>query len=95
MNWFLLLWPMAAAASLTLALVHVGRWLGQREERAHLLFAVAATATAIVALIEMMLARAESTAQYATLVRWSHVSRSCRTGGGFRRLCLPGRASAG
>ena len=70
MNWFLMLWPMAAAASLTLALVHFGRWLGQRDERANLLFSVAATATASVALIEMMLARAESTAQYATLVRW-------------------------
>ena len=70
MNWFLMLWPMAAAASLTLALVHFWRWLGQRDERANLLFSVAATATASVALIEMMLARAESTAQYATLVRW-------------------------
>ena len=28
MNWFLILWPMAAAASLTLALLHFGRWLG-------------------------------------------------------------------
>ena len=70
MNWFLILWPMAAAASLTLALVHFGRWLGQRDERANLLFSVAAIATASVALIEMMLARAESTAQYAALVRW-------------------------
>ena len=71
MNWFSMLWPMAAAASLTLALVHFGVWLGKRDERANLLFSVAATATAVVALMEFMVARAETTAQYATLVRWT------------------------
>ena len=71
MNWFLMLWPMTAAASLTLALMHFWRWLGQRDERANLLFSVAATATAGVALCELMIARADTTVQYATLVRWA------------------------
>ena len=52
MNWFPMLWPMAAAASLTLALVHFGVWLGRRDVRANLLFSVAAAATAAVALME-------------------------------------------
>ena len=68
-----MLWPMAAGASLTLALGHFWRWLGQRDERANLLFAVAATATSGVALFELMIARAETTVQYATLVRWTFV----------------------
>ena len=71
MNWFLMLWPMAAAASLTLALQHFWRWLGQRDDRANLLFSVAATATAVMALLELMIGRAETTAQYATVVRWT------------------------
>ena len=56
MNWFLMLWPMTAAASLTLALMHFWRWLGQRDEHANLLFSVAATATAGVALCELLIA---------------------------------------
>ena len=71
MNWFPMLWPMAAAASLTLALLHFRVWLGRRGERASLLFAVAATATAAVALLELAIARAETTAEYAALVRWA------------------------
>ena len=71
MNWFHMLWPMAAAASLTLALLHFRVWLGRRGERASLLFAVAATATAAVALFELAIACAESTAEYAALVRWT------------------------
>ena len=54
MNWILMLWPMAAGASLTLALGHFWRWLGQQDERANLLFSVAATATAGVALFELI-----------------------------------------
>ena len=67
-----MLWPMAAAASLTLALLHFGHWLGQRNERANLIFSVAAAATAVLALMELKVGRAESTAQYASLVRWAY-----------------------
>ena len=73
MNWFLMLWPMAAAASLTLALVHFWRWLGQRDERANLLFSVAATATAGVALFELMIARAD---RKSTRLNSSHIQKS-------------------
>ena len=68
-----MLWPMTAAASLTLALVHFRRWLGKRDEGASLLFSMAATATAVMALMELMIARAETTTEYATLVRWAYV----------------------
>ena len=71
MNWFPMLWPMAAAASVTLALLHFRVWLGWRGEWASLLFAVAATATAIVALFELAIARSRTTEEYATLVRWT------------------------
>ena len=73
MNWLFLLWPMAASASLTLALVHFGVWVNKRDERANLLFSMAAAATAVVALLELMIAQAETTAQYATLVRWTFI----------------------
>ena len=62
---------MAAAASVTLALLHFRVWLGWRGEWASLLFAVAATATAVVALFELAIARSHTTAEYATLVRWA------------------------
>ena len=70
MNWFSMLWPMAAAASFTLALLHFGVWLSRRGDWASLLFSVAATATAVETLLELMLARSETTAQYAAVVRW-------------------------
>ena len=68
MNWLHMLWPMAAASSLTLALVHLRRWLGQRDEWANLLFSVSAIATAVLTVMELMIARSETTAQYATNV---------------------------
>ena len=61
MGWILMLWPMVAAACLTLGLAHFWRWLGQRDERANLLFSVAATATAGVALFELKIACARDT----------------------------------
>ena len=66
-----MLWPMAAASSLTLALVHFRRWLGKRDEWANLLFSVSAIATTVLTVMELMIARSQTIAQYAALVRWA------------------------
>ena len=52
-----MLWPMTAASSLTLALVHFRHWLGKRDEWANLLFSVSAIATAVLTVMELMIAR--------------------------------------
>ena len=42
MDWVDLTWPMLAAASLVLGLIHAMVWLGQPRQRIHLALAIAA-----------------------------------------------------
>jgi two-component system sensor kinase FixL len=64
---------MTAAACLTLAGVHVLVWWRRREVRAHLLFALAATATAGLAGCELWLMRAQTPVEFGLALRWVHV----------------------
>ena len=73
MNWILMLWPMAAAACLTLAFVHFGVWLRRRDAWANLLFAVAAIASAGLGVFELLAGQAETTARYARIVCWAFI----------------------
>jgi PAS domain S-box-containing protein len=73
MSWVTIIWAMIASACLTLALVHALVWWRRREARANLLFALAAVATAVFALCELWVMRAETPGAYGTAVRWAHV----------------------
>ena len=73
MSWVTIIWAMFVSACLTLALVHVLVWWQRREERANLLFAVTALATAVFAGCELWIMRAETPAAFGMAVRWAHV----------------------
>src|SRR5262245_12072579 len=73
MNWVTVIWSMGAAASLTLAGVHLFVWSKDRAARLNLLLAVAAFSIAIFAMFEQLLMLARTPAQYAVLHRWAHV----------------------
>ncbi len=73
MNLISVLWPMIAAACLTLAVIHFFAWLQQRAMRANLLFCVFAVSTAILAGLELLMMHAQSPEEYGVLVRWYHI----------------------
>jgi PAS domain S-box-containing protein len=73
MSWVTIIWAMIASACLTLALVHVLVWWRRGKARANLLFALSAVATAVFALCELWMMRAETPGAYGTAVRWAHV----------------------
>ncbi len=73
MNWVTLTWPMLAAASLVLGLVHGLLWVNQRQLRVHLAFAVAAVAVAGLTLLEMAALQAASPHRLGELIRWMHL----------------------
>src|SRR5687767_1156873 len=73
MHWITIIWSLIASASLTLAAVHALVWWRRHDARAHALFAVSATATAVLAGCELWMMRAQTPAEYATALRWAHV----------------------
>jgi two-component system sensor kinase FixL len=66
-------WSMIAAASLTLAAVHLPVWWRNREARATLAFSVAAICTAAIALCELAMLKAATPAEYAFAQRWMNL----------------------
>lgn len=73
MNWVDLTWPMLAAASLVLALIHGLVWLSQPHQRIPFAFALASASVGVLALLELRAFHAGSTAEMATAIRWMHV----------------------
>lgn len=73
MNWVDVTWPMLAAASLVLGLVHALVWLGRPHQVVHLAFATAATSVGLLALQELAAFNATTTSSIATTIRWMHV----------------------
>lgn len=73
MNLITILWSMAAAASLTLAIVHLLVWAFDRTARANLLFSIIALAVAAMAPTELGMMHAASPEEYGLWVRWFHV----------------------
>jgi signal transduction histidine kinase len=74
MSWVTVIWSMAAGVSLTLAAVNVLVWARDREAAANLLFSVSAVAAAVIAMQELTLMRAQTPAEFGTLLRGMHVS---------------------
>ena len=64
---------MEAAACLTLAVVHLVVWSHHRKGLANLFFALLSISVACVAAFELCMMRAQTTAQFGTLLRWAHV----------------------
>ena len=73
MSWITVIWSMVASACLTLEMVHLLVWWRRRDEPSDMLFAVAATATALVVACELWMMRAGSTEEFGVALRWLHV----------------------
>ncbi|MGY1458375.1 MULTISPECIES: PAS domain S-box protein [unclassified Luteimonas] len=73
LSWINLVWPMVAAASLTLAGIHLVIWCRQRSQHANVLFALTAVSVALISMFELALMRARTPDEYGDLVRWAHV----------------------
>ncbi|GAB3509387.1 two-component system sensor histidine kinase NtrB [Pseudoxanthomonas daejeonensis] len=73
MDWVDLVWPMLAAASFVLGLVHAALWINRLDERIHLALAVAAMSVGSIALFELASFRAETPGQMASIIRGWHV----------------------
>ena len=73
MSWATICWSMAAAASLTLGLVHLMVWWQNREKTDRLLFFAMTWATAWMAYCELGMMKARAPEEFATMLRWYHV----------------------
>ena len=73
MSWVNIVWPFMGAASLTLGLIHFLIWAMQRSQITHLVFAVVAVSVAAMSIVELMMLRSTTTAEYALLLRAAHV----------------------
>ena len=73
MSWVQIAWPMLAAASLTLGLIHALIWVRQRSAPQHLAFACAAVSLSALAVLEMTALHARTPTELGALIRWMHV----------------------
>ncbi|HEY1138970.1 MAG TPA: ATP-binding protein [Lysobacter sp.] len=73
MSWVQIAWPMLAAASLTLGLIHALIWIRERSAPQHLAFACAAVSLSVMAILEMLALHARTPAGLGALIRWMHV----------------------
>lgn len=72
MNGVTVLWSMAAAACLTLAVVHLVIWGSRRQSWDSLLFFASAASTSLYLFCELRMMLATTTEEYATALRWIH-----------------------
>ena len=73
MSWITIIWPVAAGMSFTFAAVHFLVWLRDREALAYLFFSVSAVAAVVIAMQELSLMRAQTSAEFGVILRWMHV----------------------
>src|SRR4051812_36950321 len=73
MNWATTIWLMGAAVCGTLALINLVVWILNRQNRVHLLFALAAGAVAGVAVCEVQLMRSQTGIEFGSWLRVTHV----------------------
>lgn len=66
-----------AGACVSLALVNIFVWLKQPERRVHLLFFAAAISVAAIIPFEWLMARAQTTEQFGSALRWIQVPLTC------------------
>ena len=73
MSWVTIVWSMNAAACLTLAEIYLLVWRKQREDWASLVLSCSAVAGAALTAFELWLLRAETTEQFAEILRWTQL----------------------
>jgi two-component system sensor kinase FixL len=73
MSLITIIWSMSASACLTLAGINFLFWCRNRKASANLLFFLTATSTAVFAFCELWMMRAETPAEFATVLKWGHV----------------------
>jgi two-component system sensor kinase FixL len=73
MHWATTTFSMTSSSCLTLGLIYGFIWWRQRDAWAHLLFAIAACATAILAWFDLAAIHAQSAPQYAAAIRSAHL----------------------
>jgi signal transduction histidine kinase len=71
MSWITIVWSMNAAACLTLAGIYLLVWCKQREGWAYLVLSCNAVAGAALTAFELALLRAQTSEQYAMVLRWA------------------------
>ena len=67
-------WSMMASACLTLAAINFLIWGRNREAWANLFFSLLATGTTAWIFCELWMMRAETPAEFATVLKWGHVA---------------------
>lgn len=67
------IWSIAAGVSLTLAGVHLLVWSRNLAAVANLMFAISALGAAALAMMELVVMRAQTPAEYEAVLRWMHV----------------------
>ncbi len=90
LNWVLIVWSMAASASLMLAGIHFLVWCRDRSAWANLSFSLMASAVVGLAVCELWMMRAATPAEFGTALRWLHVAgwATVLSMVGFARLYL-------
>jgi two-component system, LuxR family, sensor kinase FixL len=73
MSWITIVWSMNAAACLTLAAIYLLVWSKQREGWAYLILSCNAVAGAALTGFELALLRAQTSEQYAVILRWAQL----------------------
>jgi PAS domain S-box-containing protein len=73
MNWITIVWSMNAAACLTLAGIYLLVWCEQRKDWAYLVLSCNAVAGAALTAFELALLRAQTSEQYAVILRWAQL----------------------
>jgi two-component system sensor kinase FixL len=73
MSWIVIVWSMNAAACLTLAGIYLLVWSKQRQSWAYLVLSCNAVAGAALTAFELALLRAETSQQYAVILRWAQI----------------------
>lgn len=72
-SWITVIWSMISSACLTLAVVHLLAWSGDRRLRANLHFAILAVSFATFAFCELLLMKSATAAEYLRLHQLAHV----------------------
>ena len=73
LSWITVAWSVAAGACLSVALIYLVSWLRQVEKLAYLAFSMTAVSLAAIALFELLLMRAQTAAEFGTILRWAHI----------------------
>ena len=74
LNWVLIVWSMAASASLMLAGIHLLVWCKDRSSWANLFFSLMSISVVALASCELWMMRSATPAEFGTALRWLHVA---------------------